>query len=104
MKRGLDWYRREPKAFLDGVRHHRLTDREVAVYTVALDLIYEGGGETPDDAKFISGYFANVGAAAVRNALDRLVELGKLTRERGFLTDSHKASARAPRTPGRPQQ
>ncbi|WP_085033913.1 DUF1376 domain-containing protein [Ensifer aridi] len=84
-KRGADWYKREPRAFLEGVR--RLTEREIAVYAVVLDLIYDGGHQTQDDPKHIASYFSDVGSAAVRRAIDSLVDAGKLIRQDGFLTN-----------------
>lgn len=84
-KRGAEWYKREPRAFLEGVR--RLTEREVAVYAVVLDLIYDGGHETYDDPKHIASYFSDLGAAAVKKAVDKLVDAGKLIKNDGKLTN-----------------
>lgn len=84
-RRGERWYSREPRAFLEGVRH--LTEREIAVYAIVLDLIYDGAGETYDDPKHIASYFSDLGSAAVRNAIDKLVAAGKLTRDDGLLTN-----------------
>lgn len=84
-RRGERWYSREPRAFLEGVRH--LTEREIAVYAIVLDLIYDGAGETYDDPKHIASYFSDLGSAAVRNAINKLVEAGKLVRCDGHLTN-----------------
>lgn len=84
-KRGAEWYKREPRAFLEGVR--RLTEREIAVYAVVLDLIYDGGHQTYDDPKHIASYFSDLGSAAVRKAIDSLVDAGKLIRRDGYLTN-----------------
>lgn len=83
--RGAKWYKREPRAFLEGVR--RLTERQTAVYAVILDLIYDGGHRTHDDPKHIASYFSDLGAAAVRRTIDELIQHGKLMREDGFLTN-----------------
>ena len=80
MRQGLPWYRREPRAFLDGCRAARLTERQFAVYTIVLDLIYDHGGETPDDPKHIASYLADTGTAATRKAIQQLVDIGKLFR------------------------
>lgn len=85
MKRGLDWYAREPRAFVDGVRAAKMTARQIAVYTVALDLIYDGGGETPDDPKHIASYFSDMGTSAARATIEELVQMGKLYRVDGML-------------------
>ena len=80
MKRGLDWYRREQRAILDAIRAARMTDRQAAIYNIVIDLIYDGGGETPDDPKHIASYLSNVGQAACRATIEQLVDMGKLTR------------------------
>lgn len=84
-KRGADWYKREPRAFLEGVR--RLTEREIAVYAIVLDLIYDAGHQTYDDPKHIASYFSDLGSAAVRKAIDSLLAAGKLIRRDGYLTN-----------------
>ncbi len=76
MKRGMDWYQRDPVDFLGGVQG--LPAREIAVYAVTLDLIYQHGGEINNDPGWIAGWISDMGAAAVRNALAGLVEKGKL--------------------------
>jgi hypothetical protein len=87
VKHGLDWYKREPRPFLDGIRSARLTAREVAVYTVVLDLIYEGSGRTPNAPKYVAGYLDDMGSAAVRVCIARLIELGKLDVDGDYLTN-----------------
>ncbi len=84
-KRGADWYKREPRAFLEGVR--RLREREIAVYAIVLDLIYDGGHDTYDDPKHIASYFSDLGSAAVRRTINDLVAAGKLIRRDGKLTN-----------------
>lgn len=76
MKHGADWYKRDPQAYLGGVVG--LTERQHAVYSVVLDLIYAHGGSCPNDAKWISGWFADLGAGAVRKGIDDLLSTGKL--------------------------
>ena len=76
----MEWYKREPRAFLDGCRAARMTERQLAVYTIIIDLIYDHGGETPDDPKHIASYLSDVGAAGVRNTVQQLIDLGKLFR------------------------
>lgn len=76
MKRGMEWYRREPIAFLGGVQG--LTSREIAVYTITLDLLYQHGGELHNDPKWLSGWISDMGAAAVRTTINSLIEKGKL--------------------------
>ena len=84
-RRGANWYKREPHAYLGGVRG--LTERQHAVYSVVLELIYDGGGECPNDPKWISGWFSNIGPAAVRRTITELESLGKLSTEGDLLTN-----------------
>ena len=67
---GLDWYKREPVAYLGDVQG--LSSKEHAVYSVVIDLLYVHGGEIQNDPKFISGYISDMGSAAVRRALSSL--------------------------------
>lgn len=85
MRRGLQWYKREPRAFLDAIMAARMTARQAVVYTIILDLIYDHGGETPDDPKHVASYLSDIGAAAVRNSIEDLVAMGKLSRCGGML-------------------
>lgn len=82
---GADWYKRYPDRFLGGIR--QLTDRQIAVYAVVLDLIYMDGGETDDNVKFIAGHFANLGPSAVRKAVNDLVGHHKLIQSDGKLSN-----------------
>lgn len=85
MRRGLDWYKRDPIDFLGGVQG--LTARQIAVYTVALDLIYQHGGNCHNDPGWVAGWISDMGQSAVRKTLAELVELKKLSiDEDGSLT------------------
>jgi hypothetical protein len=93
--RRIDWSPDEWIAGTFGV----LTVAEAAVYMAALMVIYSRGGHCPNDAAFIAGHFKpGTGRAdrrqarltmLVRDALDRLIELGKLnpTPDRQWLTN-----------------
>lgn len=70
MRRGLDWYKRDPIAFLGGVQG--MTAKQIAVYTITLDLIYQHGGEINNDAGWISGWIKDMGSASVRRTIDEL--------------------------------
>jgi hypothetical protein len=83
--RRVDW---SPAEWLAGTRG-LLTMPELAVYDVVLNLIYDRGGEAPNDAVYIGGHFKAGGTSkhsqtysaltiATRTALDRLIGLGKL--------------------------
>ncbi len=84
-KTGADWYPREPHRYLGGVRG--MTERQHAVYSVILDLIYAYGGSCPNDPKWISGWFADIGPAAVRNTIAELNIAEKLQIEGDNLTN-----------------
>lgn len=74
---GLDWYKREPIAYLGDVQG--LSSKEHAVYSVVLDLLYVHGGEINNDPSYIGGWISDMGAAAVRNALASLSQNKKIT-------------------------
>lgn len=76
MRNGAEWYKREPVAFLGGVQG--MTTRQIAVYSIVLDLIYEHGGSINNDPKWIAGWFSDMGSAAVRATVSELVALKKL--------------------------
>lgn len=76
MKHGSDWYKREPAAYLGGVQG--MTAKEHAVYSVTLDLIYAHGGSVNNDPAWIAGWIKDMGGAAVRKAIQSLVERKKL--------------------------
>lgn len=84
MRNGAEWYKREPVAFLGGVQG--LTSRQIAVYSIVLDLIYEHGGSINNDPKWIAGWFSDMGSAAVRSTISELVAIGKLEFEGDKLT------------------
>ena len=81
---GLEWYKREPQAYLRDTQG--MTSREHAVYSVILDLIYAHGGSVNNDPRWISGWIADMGAAAVRNVISALVERGTLAIEGDQIT------------------
>lgn len=76
MKNGLNWYKRNPVAYLGGVQG--MTTKQHAVYSVVLDLIYQHGGSVNNDPSWIAGWFSDMGAASVRNTISSLIDLGKL--------------------------
>ena len=84
-RHGADWYKREPQAYLGGVVG--MTARQHAVFSVILDLIYAHGGSCPNDAKWICGWFSDLGAASVRYTISELIEIGKLRENRGQITN-----------------
>jgi len=79
MKHGSDWYKRDPQSYLGGVQGLRA--KEHAVYSVVLDLIYAHGGSVNNDPRWVAGWISDMGAAAVRKAIESLVERGKLMLE-----------------------
>lgn len=87
MKQGPQWYKRKHRAMLDAIRASRMTDRQIAVYNVVIDLIYEGDGETPNTPEYIAAYFSNVGTTGVRRAIGELIAMGKIHERDGMLTN-----------------
>ena len=76
---GLDWYKREPVAYLGDVQG--LNAKQHAVYSVVIDLLYVHGGTIDNDPKFISGYISDMGSASVRSVLASLSAHKKITLE-----------------------
>ncbi len=74
---GLDWYKRQPIAFLKDARG--LAEREFAVYALIVDLLYIHGGTIDNDPKFLAGHFEDIGAAAVRRSIAKLDANPKIT-------------------------
>ena len=87
---GLEWYKRQPTAYLKDVQG--LSMKEHAVFSVVLDLIYQHGGSVNNDPKFIAGWISDMGAAAVRRAISSLVERGMLMVEGDQLTQKRARS------------
>lgn len=96
MKRGLDWYRREPQAIRMAIKagggavdsHGQripMTTAQAAVYSLVIDLIYENGGEFPNNPGDISSHFADMGKAKARAVIAELVDMGKLSIRDGML-------------------
>ena len=83
MDRGLEWYQREPVAYLGGVQG--MTAKQHAVYSVVLDLIYQHGGQIKNDPKWVAGWIEDMGTAAVRNTILDLISMRKLREENGHL-------------------
>ena len=76
---GLEWYKREPVAYLRDVQG--LSSKEHAVYSVVIDLLYVHGGVIQNDPKFISGFISDIGSASVRNILASLAANKRITLE-----------------------
>ena len=83
-KLGLDWYKREPAAYLKDVQG--MSRNEHAVYSIVLDLIYFHGGAIKNDPKFVAGYVSDMGGALVRKTILALVERGILTLENDLIS------------------
>lgn len=76
---GLDWYKREPLAYLTDTQG--LTAREHAVYSVVIELLYVHGGEINNDPKWIGGWISDMGIASIRNTLAQLAQRECITLE-----------------------
>lgn len=93
MKRGLEWYKREPQAIRMAMMAGRvengervpMTTAQAAVYSLVIDLIYEGGGETPNEPQHIAAHFSDMGKAKARTVIAELVAMGKLFLVEGML-------------------
>lgn len=93
MDRGLDWYRRDPRAMIDAKRaandSQGMTMAQAAIYDLVTDLIYEGAGQTPNNPKYFASHFSDMSTRAARLSVEFLIGIGKLeTNSRGFLSNS----------------
>lgn len=75
MKQGLDWYKRDPRAFLDGVQG--LGPELIGAYAVILDLIYARDGSTGRDDRHLAGVLG-CSVRKARALTDALIERGKI--------------------------
>lgn len=85
MKDGARWYPRYPLTFLGGIQG--LTAQQIAVYTVALELIYQHGGRINNDPKWLSGWISDMGPASVRKCIAYLAYRGLLTIDKDGITN-----------------
>lgn len=85
MDRGLDWYKREPQAFLDGVQG--MGPEMIGAYAVIIDLLYARAGKTPRDDRHLSGILG-CSIRKARALTDALIERGKIQVQDGFITNS----------------
>lgn len=76
---GLDWYKREPVAYLGDVQG--LTSKEHAVYSIIIDLLYTHGGSIRNDPKWISGWISDMGISSVRKSIASLGANDRITLE-----------------------
>lgn len=76
------WYKRCGADFIHGTIG--LSLEEKGAYSLCLDLIYDRGGPIPDDARWLSG-ICGVSLRKWNSIRDRLISVGKLSCENGFL-------------------
>lgn len=82
--KGLPYYKRYPRDFIDGVVGMSFEER--GAYSMILDLIYMRGGQLPCDARYIAGHLG----CSVRkwtSLLDALVMHGKLRVVDGIISN-----------------
>ena len=86
MDRGLDWYKRDPIQFLDGVQG--MGPELIGAYAVIIDLLYARAGQTPRDDRHLSGVLG----CSLRKATsltDQLILKDKISVQDGFITNAH---------------
>lgn len=81
----IHWYKRDPRAALTGMME--LTLEERGAYNTVLDLIYDRGGDLPDDERFIAGW-CRCDVRVWKRIRERLLNLGKLYVANGKLHNS----------------
>lgn len=85
MKHGLEWYKHEPRAFIDGVQG--MGPELIGAYIILLDLIYARGGETLRDDRHLAGILG----CSIRKATsltEGLIEQKKIQFQAGYLSNS----------------
>ena len=76
MDRGLDWYRRDPIAFIDGAQG--MGPERIGAYAIIIDLIYARAGRTRRDDRHLAGVLG-CSVRMARSLTSQLIELGKLS-------------------------
>lgn len=76
MRHGAAWYKRYAAEFLAGIVG--MTPRQIAVYSIILDLLYQHGGEIRKDPKWIGAPIRGLGVSKVASTIEELIDLGKL--------------------------
>ena len=75
MKRGQDWYKRDPIAFMDAVQG--MSPEVIGAYAVIIDLLYARAGETPRDDHHLAGIMG-CSTRKAKSLTDTLIEKGKI--------------------------
>lgn len=78
----IKWYKRHAEDHFNGTRHIPVFDR--LVYTEIIDLIYMHDGKLVNDDQYVAGCI-RVGVRKYNAAKDRLLALGKIYVEDGFI-------------------
>ena len=84
MKQGLDWYKRDPRAFLDGVQG--MGPELIGCYAVLLDMIYARGGDTLRDDRHLAGVLG-CSVRMARTLTDQLIKAKKITQTGDTITN-----------------
>lgn len=79
-----DWYKREPRRFIDGV--HGIGPELIGCYSVILDLIYVHEGSVHNDPRWI-GSILGCSTKSAQAYIRRLIDLGKLSLHGDRLTN-----------------
>ncbi len=85
MDDGLQWYRRRPRAFLDGVQG--MGPDLIGAYAVLLDLFYARGGLSLRDDRHLGGILG-CSTRKAKSLTDALLERGKVVVRGEFITNS----------------
>lgn len=82
--RRIPYFKFYPVDFMDGVRG--MTAQEVGLYTMLLCRMYEQDGPIQDDAFRLATY-CGMRAATFETTLEKLIRLGKIDRDGGWLSN-----------------
>lgn len=81
---GLDWYKRDPRAFVEGVQG--LGPEVIGAYAVLLDLMYARGGAIRRDDRHLSGVLG-CSVRKAKSLTDALIDTGKIVSRDDYLTN-----------------
>jgi len=82
---GQEWYKHDPRAFIDGVQG--MGPERIGAYIVLLDLIYARGGETKRDDRHLSGILG-CSLRKAKSLTDSLIADGKIDFDGEIITNS----------------
>lgn len=82
--RGLDWYKRDPQAFIDSMQG--LKPELIGTCAILIDLMYCRAGKIQRDDRHLGGVLG-CSTRKAKSLTDKLIEIGKIIEKDGMLTN-----------------